>query len=163
MNGFIKSVVSFMLLSPLILHAIPNESYKKYISYYIGLLFILVLIQPIGSLLNIEEWMNEKWKEYNITFDIDKMESLSINSVSNWTQEKILDYVKDTGKSYDLEVKSCEATIETDMTLASYGQVNKLQIQLSQNKEDFKVEQFKRSLSKTFSIGVEKIWIGKNY
>lgn len=150
MNGFIKSIVSFMLLAPLILHVVPNESYKKYISYYIGLLFILILIRPIGNLLNIEDWMQEKWKEYHVKFEMDT--SFKDNSFAEWTQEKILDYVKETGKNYGLEVESCNATIETDMSLSSYGQVCKLQIRLRENNEDFRVEQLKRSLAKTFSL-----------
>lgn len=51
-----------------------------------------------------------------------------------------------------MEVESCSATIETDMSLLSYGQVCKLQIQLRENNEDFRVEQLKRSLAKTFSL-----------
>jgi hypothetical protein len=56
MIEWIKGIVAFMILEPLIFLIVPNEHYKKYISYYLALLFILVLIQPIGNMLNVDTW-----------------------------------------------------------------------------------------------------------
>jgi hypothetical protein len=61
MTEWMKSIVAFMIFSPLISLVIPNEHYKKYISYYLAILFLLVLLQPIGKILDVDGWW--QWLE----------------------------------------------------------------------------------------------------
>ena len=51
---WVKSGLLFGILSSVILLLSPNKSYEKHMSLVVGLLFILVMIHPVMSFLNLD-------------------------------------------------------------------------------------------------------------
>ena len=58
---WMQSVACYFIFQSALLHFLPEGSYKKYIQFYMGLLFIWVLIVTGGKLLGAEETMFEVW------------------------------------------------------------------------------------------------------
>lgn len=56
---WMQSVACYFIFQSALLHFLPEGSYKKYIQFYMGLLFIWVLIVTGGKLLGAEETMFE--------------------------------------------------------------------------------------------------------
>lgn len=51
---WVKSGLLFGILSSVVLLLSPNKSYEKHMSLVVGLLFILVMIHPVMSFLNLD-------------------------------------------------------------------------------------------------------------
>ena len=51
---WVKSGLFFGILSSMIILLCPNKSYEKHMNLVVGLLFILVMIHPLMSFLNID-------------------------------------------------------------------------------------------------------------
>ena len=51
---WIQNVVFFLLLSGSVLDALPGESYRKYIRFFIGMIVLLLLASPLLKLGNLQ-------------------------------------------------------------------------------------------------------------
>lgn len=73
---WLQNVVCYFLLLTVVLNLLPDDSYKKYIRYYMGLLLILTFLSPIFQITDMEQTMElymenfkgfeteaQKWKE----------------------------------------------------------------------------------------------------
>lgn len=52
--SWVKSGLLFGIFSSVIMMLTPNKSYEKHISLIVGLLFVLVMIHPVMSFLNLD-------------------------------------------------------------------------------------------------------------
>ena len=51
---WIQNVVFFLLLAGAVLDALPGESYRKYIRFFIGMIVLLLLASPLLKLGNLQ-------------------------------------------------------------------------------------------------------------
>lgn len=54
---WLGQVICFLCMMTLLLHVIPDTGLKKYVRFFLGLLFILVVLEPVGSFLGKEEFL----------------------------------------------------------------------------------------------------------
>lgn len=57
--GWMKNLACYFILLSAVMHLLPDNSYKKYIQYYMGLLLILLLLSPLFQVLKLENRMGE--------------------------------------------------------------------------------------------------------
>ncbi len=53
--SWLQNVVCYFLLLTVVMNLLPNDSYKKYIRYYMGLLLILTFLTPIFQMTDMQE------------------------------------------------------------------------------------------------------------
>lgn len=53
--AWIQNISIYMVLIIMITQVVPNQTYKKYIRYFTGLLLIVLLLTPILKILGMEE------------------------------------------------------------------------------------------------------------
>lgn len=53
--SWIQSLACYFVILSAVLNLLPDNSYKKYVQYYMGLLLILVLLSPLLKLGGIQE------------------------------------------------------------------------------------------------------------
>lgn len=51
----VRAVAVFYLLEQMVLHLLPGRSYEKYVRFYLGLLLVLLLLQPIFKIAGLAE------------------------------------------------------------------------------------------------------------
>lgn len=51
--GWMKSLIIYLILSGLVVNLAPGSNYKKYISFFTGLIVIIILAEPISYLFRI--------------------------------------------------------------------------------------------------------------
>lgn len=54
---WLSQVVCFLCLMTVLLHIIPDTRLKKYVRHFLGLLFLLVVLEPLGKLFGTEEFL----------------------------------------------------------------------------------------------------------
>ena len=53
--SWIQSIACYFVFQSALMHFLPDNSYKKYVQFYMGLLFIWILVVAGGRLLGAEE------------------------------------------------------------------------------------------------------------
>lgn len=54
----VKVVAVFYLLEQMVLNLLPGKMYEKYVRFYLGLLLILLLLQPVFRIFRLTEQMD---------------------------------------------------------------------------------------------------------
>ena len=142
----ILSIVTFSLISTMIANLTSDSVYRKYISGFSGILFVIMIINPVISMVgdDVMDKLYDKW-QFGFIRDDYKMDSIG------WEEE----YIKATNKEYEelvkdkiasligglCEVKKCEITMEEDVESEDYGKIYQVVMTVGikgekENKED---------------------------
>jgi stage III sporulation protein AF len=78
---WIRNIAYYMILVTAMVQVIPNNSYKKYIRLFTGMVFILLLTTPILKLFGVfqEEITLDHFRKYQEKMEeIEEMQSMNI-------------------------------------------------------------------------------------
>ncbi len=53
--SWIQDLACFFILASAVMHFIPENNYRKYVQFYMGLLLILVILSPVFQFTDLEE------------------------------------------------------------------------------------------------------------
>ncbi|WP_328701105.1 stage III sporulation protein AF [Aquibacillus kalidii] len=78
LTGWVTQIILFILLAMIIELLLPNSSMKKYINMVVGLLLILIFLQPLFQLFNvdIDDVMKEAMPILDTTSEEENMKNL---------------------------------------------------------------------------------------
>lgn len=62
--SWVQDLVCYYILISAVLNFLPDNSYKKYIQYYMGLLFILVILSPLLKMTGIQAQVDQYVSEF---------------------------------------------------------------------------------------------------
>lgn len=62
--GWMKNLACYFILLSAVMHLLPDNSYKKYIQYYMGLLLILILLSPVFQFLKLDDKIGDSVDYY---------------------------------------------------------------------------------------------------
>lgn len=77
---WIRNMVFYQLLTSIIINIIPNDTYRKYIRFFLGMLFIVIAISPVLQILHLTEKMDSQYiqeileqelEENSLRFDVE--------------------------------------------------------------------------------------------
>lgn len=51
--GWMKSLIIYLILSGLVINLAPSSNYKRYISFFTGLIVIIIISKPISYVFNV--------------------------------------------------------------------------------------------------------------
>ncbi|MCD8249987.1 MAG: stage III sporulation protein AF [Lachnospiraceae bacterium] len=54
----IRAVAVFYLLEQMVFHLLPGRGYEKYVRFYLGLLLVLLLLQPFFKIAGLMEQLD---------------------------------------------------------------------------------------------------------
>lgn len=132
----IATVIIFVTLLELLL---PNSDMKKYIKMIVGLLVMLVILNPVLELINGKvniEYEVLKTSAYmdkgTMTANIDKVEEMQDQQMIQLYKEKIERYIKDRIEfSNHVKVINIYSEIEKNKESKDFGNITKLNLVLS--------------------------------
>ena len=56
----VRMIAVFYLLEQMVLQLIPGERYERYVRFYLGLLLVLLLLQPVFQIFILSEQLDQK-------------------------------------------------------------------------------------------------------
>ena len=56
----VRMIAVFYLLEQMVLQLIPGERYGRYVRFYLGLLLVLLLLQPVFQIFRLSEQLDQK-------------------------------------------------------------------------------------------------------
>lgn len=136
--SWVKQIALFYIASNIFIALLPGEGYKKQIKVFVGIILILIVINPILSLLG-----NEKSFDSLLNAEISKSKQddniiwMKINDESQYEQviQPYIDAIKkDIDKKaweYALYVDECSVFVDTDQNSGSFGKITGVDVKLS--------------------------------
>lgn len=70
---WVKNLVCFYLLLTVVLHLLPQKSYRKYVRFFAGMLLSILVVSPILALLGNEEALRTKISQAEFFQDMDNI------------------------------------------------------------------------------------------
>lgn len=84
---WIQNMAVFFVMTVLITRLLPNRSYEKYIRLFLGLLLMMVLLQPLENLFSLDEFFLSAFEEGILTIESDEIseeiEALEVSRMEN--------------------------------------------------------------------------------
>ena len=121
---YVKRLAVFMIFNSFIGILMPNNSYRGYVNLTMGIILMLIMVQPIGSLISSTENMVFA-KEYELQREITERE---INMYSDKQRELIISQFK-TGLNKQV----------TEL-IKGYGEVTDVGFEISDNGENIEIK-----------------------
>ena len=56
----VRMIAVFYLLEQMVLQLIPGERYERYVRFYLGLLLVVLLLQPVFQIFRLSEQLDQK-------------------------------------------------------------------------------------------------------
>ena len=57
--GWMKNLAYFFIFMTAVLNCLPDNRYRKYVRFFLGLLLIIILSKPLTKLLNLDQILEE--------------------------------------------------------------------------------------------------------
>lgn len=145
--GWVKNIVCFYIFMAIILHLLPQESYRKYVRFFSGMLLTILVVAPALSLFGKEEALMQKISQAGFFQELDnvKMDTKYLEQ----TQKKA--YVKEYEKAIEMDVSQIAEGREMQVVWAK--------VQLS---EEYQVESIRMEVALSGEDGssIEKASFG---
>ena len=122
--SWIKCLAIFYILLTMLIHLVPTGKYQRYVRFFMGLLLILVLIQPlltVGQLEQILSWETlsegiQQEEKKRLTLDL---ENLQKSLLEKGVEEQLEKNIPESLKKKGIEVTACKVHIEGELLKAS--------------------------------------------
>lgn len=153
----IISIVTFSLVSTMIGNMIQDSVYKKYIASFSGILFVIMIINPVLSLFD-ERLMEKLYDKYSFVFEGDEYKLDSVGweeEYSEATKKEYEEMVRDKIEKLvgDLcQVNECTIEYENNIESNNYGEIYKISLKVGRkdnlykdnNKNDNEVKEIEK-------------------
>ena len=135
---WIKNLAVFYIIASLIMHLIPGKNFQKYIRLFLGIITIIMLMKPIGVLLNLEDDFE---KNFSFNYNMQMKESLKneLEMVDEMQKEAVIgDYtlaIKENIRSYvegiEVTFEDADIYIELNSEKDNFGSITGMDIYIS--------------------------------
>lgn len=166
----VKSIIAFFILSTIIINFVANRSFLKYIRIFLGVLLILILIQPILKWRNLDdllsyytksfEWSNqqqyeEKEKEFY------EAEQEGTNQLLQEYKIELESQMKKIVEKEKANLEQVEIELDTNIESERFGQLKKIVITIYAKEETAYSQTDIDQTSRIESIEINPIEIGE--
>lgn len=87
-QGYVMKLVTFGMLSAVVLNIMPREIYKKYIRLVLGFLLIIIILEPMTELFGEEAHLSQIFQEF--FSEIEELETRPEYEEANETYQELL-------------------------------------------------------------------------
>lgn len=71
--NLVRYVAVFYLLEQMVLNLLPGKMYEKYVRFYLGLLLVILLLQPIFRIFRLTEQMDSEALMYELRQEVEEL------------------------------------------------------------------------------------------
>lgn len=161
---WICSVAGYFLLMTMLEQLLPDKKYVKYIRLFGGMVLILLIFRPLTSGLRVEDTIVRYYETFvfqNEANDLKRellgVEQQRLSKIIATYEEAAREHVIRMADALGMETMTCEVDICKDQKEEAFGKIQKVTMQVRENRSDKKKEE-----SQSTEMGVsEKVVIGE--
>ncbi|MDE6025906.1 MAG: stage III sporulation protein AF [Lachnospiraceae bacterium] len=131
--GWMKSLIIYLVISGMVLNMTPSGNYKKYISFFTGLLVVIILAKPLTLIFR---------------FSVGDLEKITYSMESYFENRKILSDGDDMYDYYDMGIRdSIRVSVEElgykvlDVSVTTDEDKNLLNVKIILNEDSKNVDE----------------------
>ena len=160
----VKNIIIFLLLVTVFMNLLGKSSFKQYISIFVGLVLIIIVIQPLLVLFNasdkVDHYFNLNLYQTNVT-DI----SNELYNAEGKYKEKVVQEYKETIKQqivstltkHSLKEDKIEVTIVEDTAATNCGEITALNVVARSAKPEQDVETSVEEVTDVDKVVIDKV------
>lgn len=135
---WIQSLVFYLILMTMAANLLPDKKYEKYLSLFVGMVFLLLLLSPFADLSGTEEYVAEAFSR--LTFQNDaKMLRREIEDADGARMKQLVEQYRDVIKTdirrmaeeTGAECRKVEVVLDEEIDGGTFGRVLFVEITVS--------------------------------
>ena len=164
---WIKNVAIFYIVAALVMQLIPGKEYQKYIRVFLGIITIILIVNPVSKLISKEPSL-EDYLSLNYNLQMEEELRAELEIMGSLREQVILeDYIKPTQNEIEKYVNSLGAVytdsiiqVDTDEKSENFGKITKIIVEATcdytQSKELIEIE-IKKYLANFYNLDTRNI------
>lgn len=140
---WVKQIVLFYIFSNFIIHVLPNGNYEKYVKFFMGLILIAVVINPLTGFLKLDTLFEDVYNTAIANNSINDMQvdlqyaekSNYENIVEPYKGEIIKNVEKIVSENFLYPVKT-SVDFDMDSKSETFGQIKAINLKVSKKYTD---------------------------
>ena len=69
----VRYAAVFYLLEQMVLNLLPGKGYERYVKFYLGILLVLLLLQPVFRIFQLTRQMDAEALIYELEQEVDRL------------------------------------------------------------------------------------------
>lgn len=124
--GWVKSIVFYLVFMAAFYQILPNQSYRKYIRYFTGILLIMIAVSPISSLLSLDQWLEKSFdrfasqyerEDYQIQYEV--LDQTMNEAVEQAYIQSMEENAETLCEAHELYVTDFSVSLDEDLNIVS--------------------------------------------
>lgn len=136
--GMVRNVCAFVLLTTVVNNLMQGSVYRKYIRFFVGIVMLILVINPVMSLLsmdinfqdNISKYIEEAGR-YEIYEEIKMGEQNAAEDILQEYEKSLDRTLGAVIKAHDLYIVDSRWEIESDYSEENFGEITGLEVRVS--------------------------------
>lgn len=136
--GMVRNVCAFVLLTTVVNNLMQGSVYRKYIRFFVGIVMLILVINPVMSLLsmdinfqdNISKYIEEAGR-YEIYEEIKMGEQNAAEDILQEYEKSLNRTLGAVIKTHDLYIVDSRWEIESDYSEENFGEITGLEVRVS--------------------------------
>lgn len=132
---WIKNLAVFYIMASLIMHIVPGEKYRKYIRLFLGIITIVLLMKPVGTLLGMDEIYDKNFNvnynlqmEQSLKMELEMVDMLQKQAIVNEYTEVIEDNIRKYVIDLPADFKKADICIGLDSQKPDFGCITRIDV-----------------------------------
>ena len=71
---WVKTISFYYIFASIVMHALPDTKYQQYVRFFLGILLIVVMINPLMELFQLTETLDEQYLQEMLELEWEKMQ-----------------------------------------------------------------------------------------
>jgi len=149
--GWMKSLIIYLILAGLVVNIAPSGNYVKYIRFFVGLIIVIILIEPISYIFTFDEGNIDSLVENIDEFMSDNSSLKNSDTMFNYYEMSYSKAIEDilSKKGYSI--------YDVDVLTNDDGLIVKCIIVLTGDAYD--EADIKKSISDVYNLEIDSIYI----
>lgn len=162
--GTVKSIVVYFILSTVIMNLLGKSEFKKYVGIFMGMLLILIVIQPFLKLSKLDTQMdyyfqmNEIKTNKKLEEQFDQAQEKQDKSIIEQYEQTIREQTKWILSPYEFQIQRFQLEMEEDIDEENFGEIYNISVSLI---SDSKQEESQRQENEIKKVQIDPIEIEK--
>ncbi len=140
--GMVRNVCAFVLLTTVVNNLMQGSVYRKYIRFFVGIVMLILVINPVMSLLsmdvsfkdNISKYIEDA-ERYEIYEEVKMGEVNAANDIMQEYKESLDRSLEALMKEHNLYIVDSRWEIEDDYLEDNFGEIDRVEVRVSSSSE----------------------------
>ncbi len=136
--SWIKNIAVFYIIASLINNIIPDNKYRKYIKLFLGIVMIIMLIKPVGELLNMDGQFelklmsdNQRQMSWELAQELSLADEDRALAITGEYVENISNNIEQYCNELGIEYIASDVEIDTNMESEALGSITYIGVEIS--------------------------------